>query len=137
MGRKGLHIGRHLLLWIIALQVLNLSVGSVFAWDNDYDYAYTYNKTYDPTETAVEWIVEVAYGQQPAFSYDAHQDCGKCLIKTFHWKTDLQPVLPDPVFFAVARNRRVEFPEGALASPNADMLTPPPRLTALRPVLCS
>jgi hypothetical protein len=57
MGRKGLHTGRQLLLWIIALQVLNLSVGSVFAWDNDYDYAYTYNKTYDPTETALRPVL--------------------------------------------------------------------------------
>ena len=130
MGRKGLHTGRHLLLWIIALQILNLSVGSVFAWDNDYDYAYTYNKTYDPTETAVEWIVELTYGQQPAFSYDAHQDGGKCLIKTFHWKTDLQPALPEPAFFSVARRPRIESPAGALASPVADMFTPPPEVSA-------
>jgi hypothetical protein len=51
MGKKRLHIGRQLILWIVALQLLNLSVGSAFPGDNGYDYSYTYNKTYDPTET--------------------------------------------------------------------------------------
>jgi hypothetical protein len=130
MGRKGLYIVRELLLWVIALQLLNLSVGSVFAWDNDYDYAYTYNKTYDPTETAVEWIVELTYGQQPAFSYDIHQDGGKCLLKTFHWKTDLQPALPKPMYFSIVRRPRTDIPAGALASSAADMVTPPPEVSA-------
>ena len=96
MGKIVVHTARQLILWIIALQILNLSVGSAFTWDNGYDYSYGYNETYDPTETAVEWIVELNYGQQPAFSYDTHQDGAKCLIKTFHWKTDLQRSLPEP-----------------------------------------
>src|SRR5579872_3027936 len=103
MGNKIANTGRQLILWIITLQMLNLSVGSTFSSDNAYDYAYTYNKNYDPTETAVEWIVELSWGQQPSFSYDQHQDACKCLMKTFHWKTDLQRSLPEPVVFSLVR----------------------------------
>ena len=130
MGKKLAHIGRQLILWIIALQILNLSVGSAFSSDNAYDYAYTYNKNYDPTETAVEWIVELGWGQQPVFSYDQHQDTCKCLMKTFHWKTDLRRFLPEPVIVSPVRTCRIELPVQPLASPEAEMVTPPPERLA-------
>jgi hypothetical protein len=126
MGKKVIYTGRQFILWIIALQMLNLSVGSAFSWDNEYDYSYTYNKTYDPTETAVEWIVELNCGQQPSFSYDMHQDGGKCLLKTFHWKTDLQPGMPEPVVFVLARRPRIEIPTRPLVEPVAETVSPPP-----------
>ena len=126
MGRKGIYIGRQLLLWIIALQILNLSVGSAFSGDNAYDYSYTYNKSYDPTETAVEWIVELRYGQQPAFSYDAHEDAGKCLMKTFHWKTDLQPGMSAPVVLPLIDTHYGECSAHQPVARAAETLTPPP-----------
>ncbi len=126
MAKRALHTGRQFMLWIIALQLLNLSVGSAFAWDNGYDYAYTYNQSYDPTETAVEWIVELKCGQQPAFSYDCHQDNGKCLLKTFHWKTDLQHSLPAPAYTAVASTPRVVYQAPVPISPSAELVSPPP-----------
>jgi hypothetical protein len=131
MGRKGIYIGRQLLLWIIALQVLNLSVGSAFSWDNAYDYSYTYDKSYDPTETAVEWIIELQYGQQPAFSYDAHEDAGKCLMKTFHWKTDLQPGMPAPVVLPLVNKPHGECSVHPLVAHAAETVSPPPE----RPVV--
>lgn len=130
MAKRTAYIGRQLLLWIITLQMLNLSVGSVFSGDNDYDYAYSYNKTYDPTETAVEWIVELGWGQQPAFSYDQHQDGCKCLMKTFHWKTDLQRSLPGPVVFAPAPGSWIELPTHPLASRETEIVAPPPECPA-------
>jgi hypothetical protein len=134
MGKRAIYIGRQFMLWVIALQILNLSFGSAFAWDNGYDYAYSYNKSYDPTETAVEWIVELKYGQQQAFSYDSHQDDGKCLIKTFHWKTDLQRFLAEAAPLPVSSSRRAERPAAVPASPVAELVSPPPRPTPVPPV---
>ena|ERR1700744_2598847 len=127
--RNGKHIARQLLLVIIALQILNLSVGSA-AWDNAYDYSYTYNKTYDPTESAVELIVELHYGQQPGFSYNTHDDTGKNLAKSLHWKTDLQHSL-QKLIFPTIRRQRVELPAVSLTSPARETFSPPPeRLVA-------
>jgi len=130
MGKKIANTGRRLILWIIALQILNLSVGSAFSSDNAYDYSYTYNKSYDPTETAVEWIVELTCGQQPSFSYDRHQNTCKCLMKTFHWKADLQRSLPEPVVFPPVRRFRTDLPVHPLASHESEMVAPPPECPA-------
>lgn len=130
MGKKIAYIGRQCILWIIALQVLNLSVGSAFSSDNAYDYAYTYNKNYDPTETAVEWIVELGWGQQPAFSYDQHQDGCKCLMKTFHWKTDLQQTRVEPAIVTPAPSCWNELAVHPLASHEMEMAAPPPECPA-------
>ncbi len=126
MRKKGIYIGRQLLLWVIALQILNLSVGSAFSGDNAYDYSYTYNNSYDPTETAVEWIIELKYGQQPAFSYDSHEDAGKCLMKTFHWKTDLQPGMPAPVVLPLVSTPHGEYSAHPLVVRAAEKVSPPP-----------
>lgn len=125
MYKRALHTGRQLLLGIMALQILNLSVGNAFTED-DYDYSYAYNKTYDPTETALEWIVELRYGQQPAFSYTTHEGSGKCLLKTFHWKTDLPEVALSPLIVPAIRRRYLEMPDGIPASAAAEILSPPP-----------
>lgn len=126
MGKIAQYTGRQLILWIIALQILNLSVGSAFSADNDYDYANSYNKSYDPTETAVEWIVELKCGQQPAFSYNRHADANKCLVKTFHWKTDLRRYLPGPPVLSPVLSPRIELPACSLVSPDSEIFTPPP-----------
>src|ERR1700761_1034578 len=124
MGKQALYTGRQLILWIITLQILNVSVGSAFSADNAYDYAYSYNKNYDPTETAVEWIVELKCGQQPAFSYNKHADANKCLTKTFHWKTDLRRYLPEEPAVTPVLSPRVELPARPLASPDTEIFTP-------------
>lgn len=126
MKNKGLRIGRQLLLGLIALQILNLSVGSEAYWDNTYDYSYSYNKTYDPTETAVEWIVELKCGQQPEFSYNTHEDSNKGPVKTLHWKKDLQRDLPAPVYIPAQRQVRGEIPDRSVPSPATDPFSPPP-----------
>ncbi len=125
MSKQGIYIGRQLLLALIALQILNLSVGSQTV-DAAYDYSYTYNKNYDPTESAVEWIVELKCGQQPAFSYNTHQDTGKSPIKSLHWKTDLQSPLSTPVLPGITRSQRSELPVLRISSPAAETFSPPP-----------
>lgn len=127
MKRYGKHIARQLLLGLIALQVLNLSVGNPDSWDGaNYDYSYTYNKTYDPTESAVELIVELKYGQQPGFSYSLHEDASKSPTKSLHWKTDLQAPIttlpPTPVIVRI----HPELPVVRIVSQPLDTFSPPP-----------
>ena len=125
--RLRLYIGRQLLLGIIALQILNLSVGSPTSWDvSSYDYSYAYNKTYDPTESAVEFIVEMKCGQQPGFSYNLHEDAGKSPTKTFHWKTDLQKTVLEPAFIPAVRRPHVVLPDPRVISHPQDTFSPPP-----------
>jgi hypothetical protein len=126
MKKKLLYISRQILVALIALQFLNLSVGSQTYWDDDYDYSYSYNKTYDPTETAVEWIIELKYGQQTVFSYDNHSDGSKCICKTFHWKTDLQEIQAQVPYMPVRKSIRIEFPVRRIPSPAEEVLSPPP-----------
>jgi len=127
MKRFGIHIARQLLLGMIALQVLNLSIGNPDSWDGaDYDYSYSYNKTYDPTESAVEWIVELEYGQQPGFSYNLHEDTSKSPTRSLHWKTDLQAVVttlpPTPPIIRI----HPELPIVRITPRPQDTYSPPP-----------
>lgn len=126
MLKRILHIGRQILLGIIALQILNLSVGNAFTGDDGYDYSYTYNKTYDPTETAVEWIIEMNYGQQQAFSYDTHEDGSKCLLKTFQWKTDLGEPAYKPILLSLPKLRHIIMSDDIPAPSVSDIPSPPP-----------
>ena len=126
MKRKGRHIVRQLILGLIALQILNLSVGIEPDADSGYDYSYSYNKTYDPTESAVEWIVELNYGQQAAFSYDIHEDAAKSPVKSIHWKTDLQTIVLAPVFFPEVSTYCGEMASGDLLCPHQETAYPPP-----------
>jgi hypothetical protein len=130
MKRKEIHIVRQMLLGLVALQMLNLSIGSSDNSEDSYDYSYTYNKTYDPTESAVEWLVELNYGQQPEFSYDIHQgDAGKNLIKGFHWKTDIQHYTTAPAFIATISITHAEAPAAPLLSPVRERVSPPPEVS--------
>jgi hypothetical protein len=126
MQKKGIHIFRQFLLVVLALQILNLSVGSQEAWDSDYDYSYTYNKTYDPTESAVEWIVELNYGQQPGFSYSIHEAAGKSPTKSFHWKTDLYKPLTTPAILPLVKQSHPELSGLRIPSPAQETFSPPP-----------
>ena len=126
MRKKGIYIARQFLLGLIALQILNLSVGSPDSQDNSYDYSCSYNNTYDPTESALEWIVELNYGQQPAFSYDVHENAAKSPARTVHWKTDLQSVLPELTFFSRPGRTWIELPVRLLLSPTRGIISPPP-----------
>jgi len=122
------YIFRQALVGIIALQLLNVSIGSQTTWDCDYDYSYTYNNTYDPTETALEWIVELKYGQQKDFSYNNHSDTSKNLMKSFHWQTDRQDdPLPAPLR-SIVQTLQGEGPEKAIPYPPTEIVSPPPEI---------
>ena len=133
MTKQAIYIIRQCLLTIIALQILNLSVGSSWLADNStYDYSYTYNKTYDPTESAVEWIVELNCGQQPGFSYNLREDTGKSMSKSLHWKTDLQQRIEEHTFVLTVAKPRMELPALLIHSRTQETFSPPPEALLLR-----
>ena len=127
MGIRISYILRQAVIVVLALQLLNISVGSQPAVA-DYDYAYSYNKTYDPTESAVEFIVEMEYGQQSRFSYSDHSDNGKNTLKSFHWQA------AQPISMTSAPHYRLPRPipytsrsENLIPAPIREILTPPPQ----------
>jgi hypothetical protein len=120
------HIARKLLLAVIALQLLNISLGTQNIQETDYDYSYSYNKSYDPTETAVEWIVEMQYGQQSGFSYSNHSDNSKNLIRSFHWQTTLRRFVVKIPAIYVIRTVYPERPEQPVLSRAIAPFSPPP-----------
>jgi len=129
LKRRAIHIARQLILGLIALQILNLSVGNPSSWDGaNYDYSYTYNKTYDPTESAVELIVEMSYGQQPGFSFTAHEDASKSPNKSMHWKTDLQTIVTEQAVIPAVSRIHPEQPAVRIASQPQDTFSPPPEI---------
>ena len=118
---------RKLLIGLVALQLLNISLCCPDVSCSDYDYSYTWNNTYDPTESALEWIVEMQYGQQKGFSFSNHSDHGKNLLKTFHWQSlayETTVRTPPPT---AAKNCYPEIHGDALPSRSLDILAPPPR----------
>lgn len=136
MKKRGIHIirrlllgPRQLLLVVVALQILNLSVGNPGSWDDtSYDYSYAYNKTYDPTESAVEWIVELNYGQQQRFNYTFHDHggAGKVALKLLHWKTDLLKTVTEIHIVPVISRPCPERPAIRIPSQPKDTFSPPP-----------
>lgn len=89
--KKGLRIGRQLLVGVIMLQLLNLSICSQSYWEY-YNYS-SHANTYDPTETIVEWVVEMKKGNQDAFSYSNGLNL-KGFSKNFSWHIDMQHHFP-------------------------------------------
>jgi hypothetical protein len=87
-----LKLFRILILWILALQLLNMSIYSEAYW-------FYYNGNLadnhlgvqaDPTETIVEWLVEMKFGQLDAFTYDQHNIDAKNITKHIAFQIDLE-----------------------------------------------
>ena len=124
--KKAVIVVKKLLIFILALQLLNLSICSEAYWD-DYDYAYSSANTYDPTETIVEWVVEMKYGQQNAFSYDAGIE-KKITAKSFHWQTDFQKFTLTVVNNTGAENFGPALISCKIKLPTLEIISPPPEL---------
>lgn len=128
MKKKAIYISRQILVGIVALQLLNLSIDSQAYLDNDstYDYSYAYNTNYDPTESAVEWIIEMNCGQQSRFSYGDHSDSNKNIIKTFHWQTDLHQYKLALPYRPATRSWKPEEPGQKILFRALEIISPPP-----------
>jgi len=122
--KKGLFIARQLLLGIIMLQLLNLSICSQSYWEY-YNYS-SHANTYDPTETIVEWVVEMKQGNQAAFSYTNNLNL-KGISKNFSWHIDMHHHFP--LLHPVDRNDNALRGEDVEEQPKSiclDILSPPP-----------
>ena len=117
-----------MLLWILALQILNMSMYSESYWfyfneDQAYNGA---DRSVDPTETIVEWLVEMKSGQQDAFTYNQNNTDSKSLVKTLHFEANLKN-LKDK-YQAISENEKMVFQNfvSKLASMSLEILSPPP-----------
>jgi hypothetical protein len=120
-------IGKQLLIAVIALQLLNLSICSEAYWEYDSLIYRNSNGNYDPTETILEWVVEIKYGQQKNFSYDHDMDATKNISKHFHFQTDLQKLEFTGLYHPESRRIRIGAIPTALYITWQETKSPPPK----------
>ena len=118
-----------LILWILALQLLNMSVCSEAYWfyyngGNPIDLN-TVNQA-DPTETIVELLVEMKMGQQEAFTYDQHNIDPKNITKAMVCRVDLENEWA--TMFIARRNSKIYFTDitSNIESASLEIISPPP-----------
>jgi len=122
------HLLRQLLILILALQLLNLSICSESYWDS-YSLSNTNNEgSIDPTETVLEWVVEMKMGQLDIFNY-THGIDPKSLSKCFHWQIDLEEHIlqASEISSASSSYEDMMFKKIPIAPSNTSH--PPPRFT--------
>ena len=121
-------IVRTLILWILALQLLNMSICSEAYW-------FYYNGSMtgghlgvqaDPTETIVEWLVEMRFGQQDEFTYDQHNIDAKNVTKIIAFQIDL--VNEKSSIHFIKQGSKVCYADfvSNIESNSRDIFSPPP-----------
>jgi hypothetical protein len=125
-------IGKRLLVGVIALQLLNLSICSEAYWDYDSLIYSSTNEKYDPTETILEWVIEIKYGQQKIFSYDHDLDSTKNISKHFHFQTDLQRFEISNLYYFGTLQIKTESVSSSLYNTWQEIQYPPPRESFFR-----
>ena len=124
-----LRLFKTVLLWILALQLLNMSIYSDAYWEyinGNLQSAYD-NKGVDPTETIVEWLVEMKMGQQDMFTYSNHNTDSKNVVKVLNCHMDMHPQWQNQLIYPI-KEKQVYFPGEKIKIPSRhfDILTPPP-----------
>ena len=116
-------------MWILALQLLNMSICSEAYW-----FYYNGNQVNnhadlqaDPTESVVEWLVEMKFGQQDAFTYDQHNIDAKNTNKSIACQIDLENERTSVQF--IKRVCKVSYANfiSKVESTFLEILSPPPR----------
>jgi hypothetical protein len=96
--KKLRHILRQSVIVILALQFLNLSVNNPALYEYSYTNASLGTQTgTDPTETALEMILEAKYGQMDIFTYKTNPESNKNVFKILCFHFDLinyEPATP-------------------------------------------
>jgi hypothetical protein len=88
--QKARHFFRQFIVGLLALQLLNLSVGNTAFFVDTNAYQFSTVTGMDPTETALELIVEAKYGQQDIFTCKTtNQETNKSLLKVYYYQFDL------------------------------------------------
>ncbi len=77
---------------MLALQLLNMSICSEAYWFyfNVYQTSNYSDNQADPTESIVEWLVELKFGQQDVFTYNYNNIDSKNTVKAVTTLTDLE-----------------------------------------------
>ncbi|HEY8968435.1 MAG TPA: hypothetical protein VIM64_05070 [Puia sp.] len=118
--KKVLFITRQSLIFILLLQLLNLSICS-----EAYLSCSRFSR-HDPTETIVEWVVEWKKGNQDAFTYTGNINL-KGLNKSFSWSLDVQHSFPPAMTqWKISRVQPLETTSQQPSSGCIDILSPPP-----------
>ena len=116
-----------LVVWVLALQILNMSM-----WSEAYNSYYTgdgfgnySNRQADPTETVVEWLVEMKMGQQDAFNYNHNIDC-KNTVKAIGWQIDLENHGASVTLYKKTNRIIFSFTSDILQAVFSEVQSPPP-----------
>ncbi len=113
--------------WVLALQILNMSMWSE-AYNSYYtgdDFDNSSNKQADPTETVVEWLVEMKMGQQDAFNYNHNIDC-KNIVKAIGWQIDLENQGISVTLYKKTNRIIFSFTSDILQTVFSEVQSPPP-----------
>ena len=80
----------------------------------------------DPTETIVEWLVEMKLGQQDAFTYDNNNNDSKNTVKVVAFQIDLEN--QTTAIIIVKQSTKILFANflSRVESPSIEILSPPP-----------
>jgi hypothetical protein len=91
--KPSLKFFKTLILWILALQLLNMSICSDAYWfyyNDGSRFSQNDKMLVDPTESIVELLVEMKLGQQDAFTYDQHSIDPQNAVKAIACQIDLE-----------------------------------------------
>jgi hypothetical protein len=127
-GKPSLKLIKSAILWVLALQLLNMSICSEAYWYyyNDNLPASSSDINADPTETIVEWLVEMKMGQQDAFTYDHNATDSRNTVKAIAFHIDLQNQTND--LSILKKCSPVSYPivVASVESIDLEIFTPPP-----------
>ncbi len=116
-------------MWVLALQLLNMSICSEAYWSyyNGNTSGDISGKQADPTETIVEWLVEMKLGQQDVFTYSNNNIDSKNTVKAIAYQIDLENhITTVPLIFK--QSSKIHFANylSGEESPFLKILSPPP-----------
>jgi hypothetical protein len=117
-----------ILLWVLALQILNMSLycESYWFYFNADQSLRVMDRMVDPTETVVEWLVEMRSGQQDAFTYGQNNTDSKNLVKTFHFQSNFWGSKEKKQVITAKVKPVFHHYISALVCPCLEIITPPP-----------
>lgn len=121
------HILRQFVVVVLALQFLNLSVNNPVLYESSYSNASLGTQTgTDPTETALEMILEAKYGQMDIFTYKTNPESNKNVFKVLCFHFDMINHEPEvPVIYNICSAKHVAVNEKIITIPRSVNIPPP------------
>lgn len=125
--QKVRHILRQFVVVVLALQFLNLSVNNPILYESSYTNTSPGTQTgSDPTETALEMILEAKYGQMDIFTYKTNPESNKNVFKVLCFHFDLINHEPEaPVVSNFRSASHIPRDEKIINNPQPVVIPPP------------